>query len=62
METARINKLIEEIKAKKIADAAKKVIDSLEVISEVYQQQIDAFQEQLFDLNDDEFKQIKDNL
>lgn len=33
METARINKLIEEIKAKKIADAAKKVID--EKIAEI---------------------------
>ncbi len=42
--------------------AAKDVIESLETISKVYQQQIEAFQAQLFDLNDDEFKQIKDKL
>lgn len=42
--------------------AAKKVVDSLEVLDKVYQQQIEDFQEQLFDLNDDEFKQLKDKL
>ncbi len=40
----------------------KEVIESLKIISQVYQQQIDAFQEQLFDLNDDEFNQLKDKL
>lgn len=42
--------------------AAKDVMESLETISIVYQQQIETFQAQLFDLNDDEFKQIKDKL
>ncbi len=42
--------------------AAKEVIESLKIISQVYQQQIDTFQQQLFDLNDDEFNQLKDKL
>lgn len=42
--------------------AAKKVVDSLGVLNKVYEQQIEEFQEQLFDLNDDEFKQLKERL
>lgn len=42
--------------------ASKDVIESLKVISQVYQQQIETFQAQLFDLNDDDFKQLKDKL
>lgn len=42
--------------------ASKKVVESLENLSEIYQQQLDDFQQQLFDVNPDEFESIKKQL